>query len=161
MISVIGHWWNEREPREKFLVAIAIFLSLVLGLWFGAVSPILENKADAQRDLTRVAEERVLIDRALLSLRPAGQGSAGPATDNDAFRSTVTRAAQQRGLAITRLQSGPAGTLQLAFSDVVPAEIYAWLNDTSDMPGGEVVAASMTGRDGNVQAVIELQGTQP
>ena len=160
MREKIGTWWNGTEPRERVLITLAFCLTVVIGLWFGIVSPLATAKAEAHRDLSQAIDDKALIDRGLLALQPTHQGLAGPASDNDAFRSAVTRTAQRRGLAISRLQSGAEGTLQLAFSDVSPTEIYAWLEEISTMPGGEVVGATITSRDEKVQAVIELQGTK-
>ena len=156
----IDLWWSGSEPRERLLIIIAACLTLLFALWFGVASPLITAKAEARRELTQAIDDKVLIDRALYSLQPAGQNITGPASDLDAFRSAISRSAQQRGLSITRLQSGAEGTLQLTFAEASPVEIYAWLEAIANMPGGMVVGASMISREEKVQAVIELQGTQ-
>lgn len=158
---MIREYWSTREPREKGLLLIAGSLTFVIVLWFGVIAPLMAARADAKADLTRALGDQQLVVRGLASLGGGGASSLGPADDIDGFRATVTRMAQQRGLAISRLQGGSNGTLQLVFSDVTPAEIYIWIDEVSRLPGGNVIRANMTSRDDSVQAVIELQGTRP
>ena len=158
---MIKQWWETREPREKILVGTALFLSAIIAVWFGIVAPLMSAKSDARLELSRTVQDKVFIERALANINRQNNDVSGPAADGDVFRAAVTRAAQQRGLAIARLQNGSSGTLQLSFTDAVPIELYSWLEDISREAGGTVVSASLSARDEQVQAVIELQSTRP
>lgn len=158
---MIGKWWHGLAPREMILIAIAAVLSVIIGGWFFVISPVLSGQADAKRDLERVMTDKILVDRALARIGPGLQATLGPADSLDIFRADVTRAAQARGLQISRIQSGEGGTLQLTFNEAAPREIFAWLDEVSRKPGGAVVRANITSRDAAVQAVIELNGVAP
>lgn len=158
---MILDWWNTRELREKILIAIAAVLAIVIGFWFGVISPLAKAKSEAQQNLTRAIDDKALIDVALLRLGARNTNMARPADNFDAFRSEVTSLAQRRGLAIFRLQAGSDGSLQLTFNDVAPEDIFVWLEEIAARPGGEVVRANLTIQRDTVQAVIDLQGAQP
>lgn len=158
---MIKQWWETREPREKILVGTAAFLSAIFAVWFGAIAPLMSAKSEARLELLQTVQDKAFIERALANINRQTNDTSGPALDGDAFRARVTRAAQQRGLAISRLQNGSSGTLQLSFTDAVPVELYSWLEDISREAGGTVVSATLATRDEQVQAVIELQSTRP
>ena len=157
---MIMTWWAGCSPREKWLVAIAGALSVMLVLGFGVLKPIVEAKQDARQRLDLVSKDHVLVERALRTLNRTGPATqnAGPAQDNDGLRSQVTRMAQQSGLAIARVQASEDGTVQFVLSDVSPPLMYAWLDQVSRLPGGETYTATVTKRDDTIQAVIEIRG---
>lgn len=158
---MIREWWVSKTQREQLLVGILAAMTVLVTVVFGVLSPIMGAKADAREALQQATLDRALVERAIGSVQAATNTSAGPAENIDTFRADVTRAAQQRGLSITRLQSGDDGSLQLVFSDATPDQIYVWAWEVSAMPGGQTVEASLTGRGQSVQAAVRLQGTMP
>ncbi len=153
--------WNEFSLREKYLVGSAGVLTISLLLLFVIILPQVEAKAEARRSLDRAYQDRALADQTVSAIVQSGLTSGAAAQDEDTFRAEVTKTAQGRGLEITRLQNGEEGSLLFVFSDSSPIDIFGWLQDISGLPGGQVLTATMTGREGRVEAVIELQGTQP
>lgn len=153
--------WSQREPREKILILIAAALSLIIIAWFGIVSPLRDANARAHNDLRQAIADKDLIERSLSNYSVSGEASLGAAADFDAFRSDVTRIAQQNDLSISRLQGNTDGSLQLVFSDAIPSDIFLWLEDISTYPGGQPVRANLSVRDDKIQAIIDLQGTRP
>lgn len=157
---MVMDWWKTREPRERILILIAAVLIVLIGAWYGVISPLANAKADARQGLATAIEDKALIDTALARLDTQSISTIGPAENFDAFRLDVTNAAQRRGLSIFRLQGNDDGGLQLIFNDVAPNDVFLWLEDISARPGGAVLRANITMRGDKVQAVIELQGTQ-
>lgn len=157
---MIGNLWNGFAPREKVLIGLAGGLTAAVILIFAIILPQMRATNEAQRSLAAALQDKALVEQAIITLSGSGPGRLGPAANGDAFRADVTRRAQALGLAITRLQNGAEGSLQFVFSEASPTDIYTWLEDVSALPGGQVLSANMTKREGRVQAVIELQGTQ-
>lgn len=157
---MIKTWWNAAAPRERLLIGIAGGLTVLVILVFGLLQPLLTAKAEARIGLERAQQDQMLVERAVRTVQAAAVG-AGPARDSDAFRADATRAAQSKGLAISRLQSGDDGSVQFVFSDAAAPEIFAWLQEVSQLPGGKPIGASLSKREDKVQAVIRLQGTMP
>lgn len=158
---MIQERWNSYSAREKLLLGALGALTLATLLIFGLVLPLQTAKAEARQGLEAAYQDKALVTQAMAQIgRTSHSVQLGPASNNDAFRTDVTRRAQALGLAISRLQNGAEGSVEFIFSDVAPTEIYIWLQEISGLPGGRVVNASLTGRDGRVQAVIELQGSK-
>lgn len=157
---MIRSWWAQNALREKLLIVTALGISLLLLLWFGGLNPLLQNRAEARLAYQSAQTDHAYIMRNIALLKSNDRGP-GPASDNDSFRAEVTQIAQNRGLAIARIQSTQDGSVQLVFSDASPTEIYAWLQDLSSLPGGRAISASLTSDEEQVEAVIRLQGTMP
>lgn len=158
---MIKQWWSGREQREQGLILVAAGLTLGFGLWFGVISPLAEAKAQAREKLSQSIQDKAVIERALARLDASSNVMAEPAGDDDRFRAEIARGAQQSGLALSRVQSGADGTLQLFLQESEPDIIYAWLEDIAQRPGGDVVRATLTSVNDKVEAVVELQGTKP
>lgn len=158
---MIREWWASKTQQEQIIVGVLAVMTVLITIVFGVLSPLMSAKTNARDALQQATLDRTLVERAIGTLQTTTGTSAGPAENIDTFRADVTRAAQQRGLAISRLQSGDDGTLQLVFSDATPDQIYAWAWEVSAMPGGKTVEASLTGRGQSVQAAVRLQGTMP
>lgn len=154
-------FWKLREPREKILIMVAGALSVLVLLWFGVAGPLYEGNVNARKDLQQAIADKTLIEQSLANVTLGKQAPIGAATDFDTFRSDVTRIAQQKGLAISRLQGNADGSLQLVFNDASPSELFLWLEEISTYPGGEPVRANLSVRDDKLQAIIDLQGTRP
>ena len=156
-------WWEGLSLREKWLVAAAGTLVLLLVVWYGLIAPSLDARADARIARQQSADELVQIER-LAALRraraPATTGvpvSTATALAGDAFKTEVTRTAQASGLAISRLQGSASDRFSLVFEQADPRQLFYWLNEVETRLGGRIERLSIDqGRNGRVRASIDV-----
>lgn len=135
-------WWTEMAPRERLLIAVAGFLTVIVIGWQFVLVPSLNARAEAQvrldtadRTLSRI-QESYILKRAQGAAAP---NNARPTSGNiDDFRANVTSAASDMGLAIARLQGNDANSVRLIFENVDPRMIFVWLEAVQSNYSGQV-----------------------
>ena len=154
-------WWLTREPRERVLLSIAAGLTVLMLLYFGLARPLSNARSSANQSLASAQTDLSIVERGIGVLQSTSVGSAGAARDVDAFRALLTRSARDAGLSIARVQNGATGTVQIRLDDTDPPQLFNWLAEIENQPGGEIMSASITTRnDERIEAVIELRGGQ-
>ena len=157
---MIQERWQRWTHSERLIVSGVAGFALLVGLIFGIISPVQSAKEDALSARDRAQQDLILVENGLANLQARSGSSTGVAPDIDRFRLQVTQAAQSRGLSIVRLQNVGQGSVELMFSDASPTSLYHWLDDISGFPGSKVLSGNLRGREGGIEAEIELQGTQ-
>lgn len=153
--------WNSWTKVERMIIAGTALFAILVGLVFGVVVPLQSAKQEALLARDQAAQDVVLVENGIASLRARAGQDTGLAVDLDRFRLRVTDAAQSRGLSIARLQNGSEGSVQLIFGEAAPTAVYQWLDDISTVPGARVISGNLTGRDDGVDVEIELRGAKP
>lgn len=157
MVEKIQIWWAGLAPREHILVTMAAALSLVFLLAFGFLAPLMRMHNNTSAELRTVTTEHVMVQQGVQRLQASSARTKGTVSDIDVFRLLVTETAKKNGLSITRLQATQSGGLQIILDAVNPIQLYTWLNELSEQPGGSVLEASIEVRgEGQIQAVVEL-----
>lgn len=145
--------WSERTGREQALLAgLGVFV-LVLVLWYGVMSPAFAWRDQAERTHNAAVEdyERLLSDLARYRVLAA---SANTSRSSVPLRSLVGRSANERELAITRVQPLEDGGLSV-WMDSTPADkMMAWLLDLSREEG---VIADRVSLDREGEGIVRAQ----
>ena len=156
-------WWQDLSLRERVLIAAAGVLFVLVISWQFILSPALNARSAARASLHEASTDLSLASQLIsrrnarsLSAQDQATGSAAAPT-GDAFKTAVTQAATQRGLAIGRLQTGEAGRLGLVFDRVDPRLFFLWLNEVETRYDGQVLSMPLDQPDdGSVRATLDL-----
>ncbi len=152
------NWWNEREPREQALIAVAALLALLLTLFQFLFVPLMKAHERAGGELQRMMALHAGVEQGVMQLqaRPsAAVPSAVNADTGESLELTLSRSAEASGLQISRLQPGSDGSLTLWFDDADPLVTFGWLAGLEDRNGLVVIRSSLA----RVEAGTSLRGS--
>lgn len=112
-----------------------------------------------QAELDRAADQLNHIERAYLQGRALGAVTATATREmisEDAFKAAITQSASEKGLSITRLQSG-ATTVGVMIEQADPRLVFFWLEDLERRIGAAIVSLSVEQASGErVRVNVEL-----
>lgn len=153
-------WFDELAPRERLLLVLAGGLTVLLAIWFLAVSPLLGARAEAERRYETSARALDLVADGVRRVSPSqGDAPAGPQLSQDELRRRVTDASQQTGLALIQMRSETDGAITAVFRDVDPRLVFAFLELLATRDGIEPTSAVMNRTEGGlVSASFSFQG---
>lgn len=139
MMKGFQAWWGAREPREQLLISVAVFLSLVLGLYQFAWVPSVAFRERAEQAYRIALSDNAAVHAAT---RPTGE-TRQVNTGSQPLQLVVTQTSGFYGLEITRMLPDESTGLNL-WLDNVPAEtFYAWLSELEREHGVRVEKASV------------------
>lgn len=156
-------WWTGLAPRERLLIAVAgVLLALVI-VWQFIIVPVRRAHSDATAQLqtsnqmlSRLQEEYMQLRAVggLETVQPERQGVSA-----EAFKTSVTRAATDKGLSIARLQGGDGSNVGLVFERADPRLVFLWLEEVETRLGGQVIRLTMEQVDaGLVRVSVDIEG---
>lgn len=157
-------WWNSMALRERLLIAIAGGLSLLVIVWQFMLVPALSARADARSDLAQSSQTLSRLQEAYMARRVAGAIQLAVPTSqsgvsSEAFKGRMTRAASDKGLSITRLQSGDDGIIGVVFERADPRLLFFWLEEVETSLGGQIIRMTMEqAGDGAVRLNVDIEG---
>lgn len=151
--------WAERTTREQALLAGALALIAAIIAWYGVLAPSVAWRQAAERDYVRAVESfEVMVDgaaryRALTSNETRQQRSSAP------LRTVIGRTANERGVAISRVQPLDDGRLGVWLDAVEADALMGWLSMLAVEEGVRVDRVSLDREgDGIVRAQLLLAG---
>ena len=104
----MSEWWQNMAPRERLLIAIAGALTVLIIAWQFVFVPTMNARAEARANLDDADRTLSLVQETYVLKRAQGAASAQTARaasgNIEDFKSAVTGAAGDMGLAIARLQ---------------------------------------------------------
>lgn len=153
-------WWQGMVPREQALVAIAGGLTVLVICWQFLFVPLRDAHAAAKRDMQASAQTLTVLQEAYQVQRIGGAVATSNANilTPDAFKAAVTQLATEKGLSISRLQTGRADGVGIIFEDTDPRLVFFWINDIETRLGGRVSRLTMeqAGQTG-VRVNVEIE----
>lgn len=130
-------WWEQREPRERVILAVAGLVMAAL-LYFLMVWEPLYKSLHQQR--AEIQEARALASW-LVEIRPevqaAGGRTANAGSSNRSMLSVVDSAARQAGLSpkVKRIQPDGETNVRVWIEDAPLADILRWVQTLHDQHG--------------------------
>lgn len=150
-------YWTTRSVRERLLILLAGFLVAALLLNVLVIRPLRAAKEEAA---TSLAVASRTLD-AVSAARPAGQSAAASvgAVSGGDLRARLVDLATQRGLAVSRLQTGEQGAIVIQFDQAGTQVLFAWLDAAEQQLGARPARASVFAEaSGTVRASFEFRG---
>jgi general secretion pathway protein M len=158
-LDTLRQFWNEREPRERTLLAAAASVAGAAILYLAFVDPAYSSIARLRRALpqsrAQSAElETLLTEVHALKARPTVANAAG--SDPAA---AVEQSLAASGLKATRMVPVANGALQLTFSNVPYGAWSVWLASAERELGMRAIAvtARATRTPGNADIDLSLR----
>ncbi len=139
MMGSLKQWWLDREPRERWLIAVAVFLSLAVVLYQFVLIPSAGFRADQKRAFSAALSEYAYVSDAARTL----SGEAAAPSRSQPLQSVLTNTSDLYGLTISRLAPADASGLNVWFDDVPPELLYAWLGELEREHGVRVERAAV------------------
>ncbi|MBR9835535.1 MAG: type II secretion system protein M [Alphaproteobacteria bacterium] len=160
---MIKTWWGGLAQRERLLISIAgILLGLVI-IWQFIFVPARRAHGDAVLQLQTSSQMLSRLQEEYMELRAVGGLDTVPTERQtvtaEAFKTSVTRAATDKGLSITRLQGGDGSNVGLVFERADPRLVFVWLEEVESRLGGQVTRLTMEQVDaGAVRVSVDIEG---
>ena len=154
--------WAERTAREQILLAGAGALIVVIVCWYAVLAPALAWRSEAERDFVRAAEDFEVMVEGAARYRALAAGPARTQRSGAPLRTVIGRTANERGVAISRVQPLDDGRLGVWLDTVEADALMAWLTELSREEGVRVDRVSLDREgDGVVRAQLLLAGGAP
>ena len=125
-------FWKARQPRERWLLAGAAALVVVVMPYVAVWEPLAERRAELDSEVDELRQDLAWMRGAaeeIEALEGEGAAAAEPVTDEESLLSLVDRGAQQAGLDdhLSRVQPEGDGTLRVWMDGAPFDDVMAWL----------------------------------
>lgn len=158
MTAALISWWHGRNPREQWLLVVAVLLFIVVVGWLGILQPLMRARADAAKrletataDLGEIRAQTAVIRTAQVRARST---SAVPAIE------IVRQRVAETGLTVDAMADDGAGRVTLHIPAVKPAALLRWIArlETQDHMTVDQLMITRNG-DATVAADLGVRGT--
>lgn len=148
--------WNERNDREKILIGVAAALLALLVLWMFVYTPMSNYPAKQERAYKQAVQDLKIMQKGQTVLQ--GQSTTvKPVTmlTAEKYQSTITDAAKDKGLIITRRQPKGYEEITLWLDDVDSKALYAWIDGITSSYNVTLTKAQLyRNDDASVRALV-------
>ncbi|MDP5063282.1 MAG: type II secretion system protein M [Haliea sp.] len=150
-------WWSRLTVREQTSL---LLLSITVGawlLWMVVWSPLAAKRDRMVEQNVATAAALVRVDALSAQVLQAREGAA-PARTGSNLAAVVNQSTVRFGLAVSRLQPGARGDLQVRLENAQFADLVAWLHQLELREGlvFEEVAITQAGSAGRVNATVRI-----
>ena len=136
---MMANWWNEREPREQWLLGVAAALTVVFLLWAAILGPAMEYRRQQETALRAALAENADIR---VGVAQVGELRMA-ATDERPLQSVIMTSASASGVTLNRLTPAENDGFNLWIDNASPDALYAWLVELETRHGVRVGKASL------------------
>lgn len=159
-MTAILSWWAALTAREQALLSVMGAILLGVIAVYGIAAPLERYRTDAERTLTAARADAQVVEQAIQAASTLDQNGQPRQTAPTDLRLTVSRTAQARSLAVTRIQPDSSGGLNVWLAPARAADVYAWLTELKDEHGISVTRANLQVDDGadGIRSQLRLQG---
>ncbi|WP_150290295.1 type II secretion system protein GspM [Sphingobium estronivorans] len=126
MMEHLGKLWDERSPREQWMLGVMFALLAVVILWLGVLRP-LDMARSSARDALRDATDRNAAIRGKVKLLKSLPRSGDIVQATMPLEQFVGQSAGEAGLTLERAQVQGADRLDMAMASVRPVALFSWL----------------------------------
>ena len=145
----LRQWFAGLSLREKWLIAVAAVLAVIVVIWFGIIRPVSDGLAAARARhagaVLRLAETQARLD----AMQPLIK--AGPAPLSAPLDTVLRESAASAGLEIASITPQPSGNgVAVAVQKARPASLFGWVG-TLEAQG--IVVDQLTTTDNGDQTV--------
>lgn len=140
MIGSLISLWQQREPRERRLIALAAGVLAAALVFLLFVEPAVTGIARLERTLPGQRAQVAALDGVLAEARQLkGRATAATAPPGE-VRTQLEASLKSAGLAAAKISAGGDGGLQLSFVGVPYSTWAAWLEQAERDTGVRAVA---------------------
>lgn len=160
---MLGPWWRERTPRERWILGAAGAVVLLSTVYLG-LEPVLEERARLAREIPRMQADLAWMRSKVGTIKELRQsGEPAPAEPGRVTPAMVQEAVRRAGLQeeLTSLGATGEGRVRLALGGVAFAELTELLQRLRRSSGIRVARARIQRQEdqpGMVDADLTLAG---
>jgi general secretion pathway protein M len=157
-------WWNERNPRERLILALAATI-LVFLLMYLALEPVLQERSRMQDSLPQLRTDLLWMKQnaaKLQSLQPevgSNEANTVAKVSLSVVQSLVNELSLQGRL--KDLDQGPGQSIRIQFKEITFPELMNFLYRIKSTTAANINSAEISSagdQQGVVQASIDLGG---
>jgi general secretion pathway protein M len=152
-------WINDRDAREKALLAGAAVILLLAGLWVLVWDPLDDRLSEFQARVTQQQAIYLQLQQLAAEAEQLGSGSASVADRGDqSLMSLADRSVRAAGLAgaLRRIEPAGEGRVRLWLQQAQFDPMAKWLQSLSREYGIHVFAASIDRGDSTGLVIAEI-----
>ena len=127
MTGTLMSLWQQREPRERRLIALAAGVVAAALVYLLLVEPAVTGIARLERSLPVQRAQVAALDGVLAEARQLRGRATAATVPPGEVRSQVEASLKTAGIAPSRLNAGSDGSVQLSFANVQYAAWASWL----------------------------------
>lgn len=147
-------WWQGRDLREQWLIAILGTLVLIVVYTVLILGPIQARSRQARQDYDRAYDQAAaLVDQVEQIEAAAARGAPSPQN-----RMSIKQALAVARLPSSKLIEDRGGLLRLTLEDVDATQLNAWIAKLSQQTGGQIESLQIQrSGSGQVSAVLSVR----
>ena len=118
--------WDDRSPREQWMLGVMVAMLAVVILWVGVLWPLQAGQRSARDALAQATDRNADIRTKvkLLKSLPRNAASVAAVAPVDQL---IGQAAGEAGLTLERAQAQGANRVEIAMASVRPVALFSWL----------------------------------
>ncbi|MBB6122697.1 type II secretion system protein GspM [Sphingobium subterraneum] len=125
MIDSLTLWWNQRAPRERWLLSIMGVLLAGLILWLGVYRPVSAALASAYTQHDEAVVRFGAVGAKVKALQAVRGG--GPAPSRAPIAQIVGQSAGEAGFTLEQIAPQGPGRLSLTIATARPPALFSWI----------------------------------
>ncbi|MFP3873936.1 MAG: type II secretion system protein GspM [Thiohalophilus sp.] len=158
-------WWQARNIRERWILAIGGTLTVIVFAYVGLWEPLVKQRTTLEQELVELRETHAWMKQAAATIRDrSDQSGTLPATDDRSLIGLVDRSARNAGLGdqLNRVQPRGDHGVQIWFEQVAFDRLIIWIDELERSSGTRVSAMQVeaTATGGLVDARLNLETAQ-
>jgi len=125
MIASLRTLWDERSPRERWMLGAMFVLLGGFLLWFAILYPLTSATSAAQARFDRATLDAGQVAAAAADLRASARDSAPPL--GTTLPLAVSQSAEAAGFTLAALDPQPDGAVSIAIPAAKGAALFGWI----------------------------------
>ena len=126
MMERMKSLWDERSPREQWMLGVMVALLAVVILWLGVLWPLQAGQRSARDALAQATDRNADIRMKVKLLKSLPRNAATDAAVAPVDQ-LIGQAAGEAGLTLERAQAQGANRVEIAMASVRPVALFSWL----------------------------------
>lgn len=128
MMERVTSYWQERSPRERWLLGIMIVLMVLVLLWLGVVRPVTSAQRSSREAMLEAIDRNAAIRARVKLLRQLPASASGGLASGVPVDQLLGQSAGEAGLTLSRAQAQGEGRADIAIADIRPVALMSWLS---------------------------------
>ncbi|MDZ7802477.1 type II secretion system protein M [Thiohalophilus sp.] len=158
-------WWQARNIRERWILAVGGTLAVIVFAYVGLWEPLVKQRAALEQELVELRETHAWMKQAAATIRArTDQSGTLAATDDRSLIGLVDRSARNAGMGeqLNRVQPQGDYGVQIWFERVAFDRLITWIDELEQSSGARVTALQVeaTGASGLVDVRLNLEMAQ-
>lgn len=154
-------WWQQREPRERAMLAIMCAAIAAFALWYVVFVPLRHARDAAQVRHVRAVADLAQVQAELAGMVELRERLPAPPTDTAALAAAVLASAKQAGLEIAHRREDDVGGFGIESEAATPTQLFTWLDELRQRHGLVPTALSVARNQDRLRVQARFEPQSP